>query len=201
MDAQAFWTVIGNYNKNTIMIQAIFFAFLAIAILLSYTKKVPSVVKVALGAANLYIGVVFFMLYGTQPIQKFFALPLFLAIGALFLYESWKNKNDFLQRPTLFQLVLLILYILYPIISFLLGNRFPEIVTFIMPCPVVSLSIVIYAGYKQKNKLLLLLLTIWGLTGIKSVMFNAYEDIILLICGLYGVVLLVREMKKSSKSL
>ena len=60
--------------------------------------------------------------------------------------------------------------------------------THIMPCPVTSLSIAVYAGYKKKNKLLLALLTVWGLTGVKSVVFNAYEDIILLACGLYGMV-------------
>ena len=27
-----------------------------------------------------------------------------------------------------------------------------------------------------------------GLTGIKSIVFNAYEDIILLVCGLFGVI-------------
>lgn len=64
-----------------------------------------------------------------------------------------------------------------------------------MPCPIISLSIAIYAGYKRKNKALLVLMTIWGLTGIKSVIFNAYEDIILLICGLYGLVLFFNEMK------
>lgn len=69
-------------------------------------------------------------------------------------------------------------------------------VTHIMPCPVVSLSIVIYAGYKRKNKVLLTLLTVWGLTGIKSVIFNAYEDIILLVCGLYGIALLINEIRQ-----
>lgn len=62
-----------------------------------------------------------------------------------------------------------------------------------------SLSIVIYAGYQKKNKLLLLLLTIWGLTGIKSIIFNAYEDIILLICGFYGILLLANEIKHFRK--
>lgn len=68
-------------------------------------------------------------------------------------------------------------------------------VTYIMPCPVISLSIAVYSGYKRKNKLLLVLLTIWGLTGIKSIIFSAYEDIILLICGLYGILLIVNEIK------
>ena len=70
-----------------------------------------------------------------------------------------------------------------------------------MPCPVISLSIAVYAGYKRKNKLLLILLTIWGLTGIKSIIFHAYEDMILLLCGFYGIMLSVNEIKRSkSKS-
>lgn len=66
----------------------------------------------------------------------------------------------------------------------------------------VGLSIIVYAGYKNNNKFLLALLTVWGLTGIKSVFFNVYEDLILLICGLYGVVLLFNEIKllKQNKS-
>ena len=69
-----------------------------------------------------------------------------------------------------------------------------------MPCPVISLSIAVYAGYKRKNKLLLALLTVWGLTGIKSIIFSAYEDIILLLCGLYGIILLIGEIKQSKES-
>ena len=102
-----------------------------------------------------------------------------------------------LQKPDMFQVLLLLLYLIYPLISVLLGNIFPKMATHIMPCPVTSLSIAVYAGYKKKNKLLLALLTGWGLTGVKSVVFNAYEDIILLACGLYGIVLFVREVKQS----
>ncbi len=101
------------------------------------------------------------------------------------------------MKPNRIQTILLLLYLLYPIVSLLLGNSFPQMVTYIMPCPVISLSIAVYAGYKRKNKILLALLTIWGLTGIKSIIFNAYEDIILLVCGLYGVVLFINEIKKS----
>ena len=115
--------------------------------------------------------------------------------GFLFLYECLHNKNDILERPNLFQIILLLLYCLYPLISLVLGNQFPQMVTHIMPCPIVSLSIAVYAGYKRKSKLLLLLLTIWGLTGIKSVIFAAYEDIILLICGIYGLYLLAKEFR------
>ena len=171
VDAQAFWNVIGQYNQNTIAIQVILLILTAIAVMLSYTNKVACSAKLMLGIVNLFIGIVFFGCYGTQPIQKFFAFPLYLVCGFLFLYEGWRNKKDMLEKPTLFQAVLLLLYCVYPLISLGLGNQFPQMVTHIMPCPIVSLSIVVYAGYKRKNKLLLSLLMIWGLTGVKSIVF------------------------------
>jgi len=200
MNVQAFWNVIGDYNQQTFIIQIGLLFFLILSIALSYIQKIKWFSKFALGITNLFIGIVFFGYFGTEPIQKFFALPLFLLCGLLFLYESLKNKDDILKKPNLWQVFLLLLYLLYPLISIMLGNKFPQIVTYIMPCPVISLSIVIYAGYQKKNKLLLLLLTIWGLTGIKSIVFNAYEDMILLICGFYGILLLANEIKYFQKS-
>ena len=196
MNAQAFWNVIGNYNEQTKILQIGLLISVIVAIALSYMRKVNWAAKFALGITNLFIGIAFFAWYGTEPIQRFFALPLYLLCGILFLYESWHNKNDLLEKPTPFQSLLLVLYLLYPLISLVLGNRFPQMVTYIMPCPIVSLSITVYAAYKRKNILLLILLTVWGLTGIKSIIFNAYEDIILLICGFYGVALLVDEIKR-----
>ena len=162
-------------------------------------KKLKWAAKFSLGIINLFIGIGFFAWYGTEPIQKFFAFPLYIICGVLFLYESLHNKDDILKTPTAFQMFLLVLYLAYPFVSILLGNSFPQMVTHIMPCPVISISMTVYAGYKRKNKLLLALLTIWGLTGIKSVIFNAYEDIILLICGLYGIVLLANETRQSCR--
>lgn len=160
MDVQAFWNVIGNYNEQTKIIQIGLFIFVISAIVVSYLKKVNWAAKFALGITNIFIGVGFFALYGTEPIQKYFALPLYLLCGILFLYESWHTRSDVLQKPNKLQEILLLLYLLFPFVSALLGNSFPQMVTYIMPCPVVSLSIAVYAGYKNKNKVLLALLAI-----------------------------------------
>lgn len=197
MDAQIFWNVIGNYNIRTWIIQIILLIFLFLSIVLSYTQKIVWAAKFSLGIVNLFIGIGFFAWYGTEPIQKYFALPLYLICGTLFLYESLHNKDDVIKKPGMIQTILLLLYSVYPFISILLGNSFPQMVTYIMPCPVISLSIAVYAGYKRKNKLLLTLLAVWGLTGIKSIIFCAYEDIILLVCGIYAVILLAGEIKRS----
>lgn len=196
MDAQVFWDVIGTYNEKTWKIQIVLLVCLLLAVTLSYMGKVKWAAKFALGIANLFIGIAFFAWYGTEPIQKYFALPLYLTCGGLFLYESRHSKDDVIMKPNRIQKILLALYVFYPFASMFLGNSFPQMVTYIMPCPVISLSMIVYAGYRVKNKVLLALLTIWGLTGIKSIIFNAYEDMILLFCGVYGVVLLVNERKR-----
>ena len=196
MDVQAFWIVIGTYNQHTIAAQAVLLVFLVCSVILSYQRKNPWMAKFALGIANLFIGIVFFAWYGTEPIQKYFALPLYLLCGGLFLFESWHNREDILEQPNFVQSLLLLFYVCYPLVSVMLGNRCPRMVTYIMPCPVASLSIAVYTGCQKKNKLLLALLTIWGLTGIKSVIFSAYEDLILLACGLYGLTRLLKETKR-----
>ena len=196
MDAQVFWNVIGNYNEQTKTIQLLLLLFLLAALTVSYIKGTAWLAELALGIVNLFIAVGFFGWYGTEPIQIFFALPLYLLCTLLFLYESWRSRDDVIQRPNRMQWLLLTLYLLYPFVSLLLGNTFPRMVTHIMPCPIASLSIAVYGSCGKKNKWLLGLLTIWGLTGIKSLFFHAYEDLILLACGLYGLTLLARERKQ-----
>lgn len=199
MDAAAFWKVIGEYNSQTLPMQALLGLFLAAGLILSYLGKVRWSAKLALGLANLWIGLLFFGAYGTEPIQKFFAMPLYLGCGALFLYECVRHKEDRLEKPSRVQACLLLLFLLYPAVSLLLGNRFPAMVTYVMPCPVVSLSLAVYSGYGKRNRLLMALLTIWGLTGIKSLLFHAYEDLILLLCGIYGVCLLWKDFRGKAK--
>ena len=93
MDVQAFWTVIGHYNEQTWMIQIVLLMLLISAVALSYMQKVRWSAKFLLGITNLFIGIGFFARYGTEPIQAYFALPLYLFVGTLFLLESRRSKG------------------------------------------------------------------------------------------------------------
>jgi hypothetical protein len=193
MDAAIFWEIIGRYNSQTLYIQIFVMALLVSSFFLSYTGKCKWLLKLVLGIVNLYIGIVFMGYYGTEKIQTYFALPLFVLCSFLFIFESIKNKNDIFEKLNKLQVCLLIIYILYPAVSFMLGNRFPKITTWIMPCPVMSLSIILYSGYKNKNRLLLAVMTLWGLTGVKAFIANAYEDLILLVCGIYCIYVFIKQ--------
>ena len=195
MDVNIFWEIIGKYNNKTIIIQIILFIFGIFAFILSYTGRIKWIIKFTLGIIILFIGIVHFGYYGTEIIQKYFAFPLFIISGLLFIFESIKNKQDILEKFNKIQFILLILYLSYPLLSLILGNKFPKMVTLIMPCPIISVSIVIYSAYKVKNKLLLGCMALWGLTGVKAFVANVYEDIILLICGIYCIYVLINQIK------
>jgi len=117
-----------------------------------------------------------------------------MLIALLFAHDAWKNRTEQLRKPTTIQWLFIAMYLLYPFVSIACGHSYPQIVTYIMPCPVVAISIALYAGYLKRNKWLLGLLVIWGLTGVKAISFNAYEDLILLAAGIYGIVLLTRNV-------
>ena len=185
MEATAFWNIIGEYNDNTIVCQFVLLAVLTAGIFASYFSRHKWIAKAALGMLNLYIAIFFFLQYGTEPIQHYFALPLFTTTAILFFHEAITKPHDPISPPNKMAIALIILYASYPFVSMLLGERFPKIVTYIMPCPITTISIAIYSCYKKKNILLLATLTIWGLTGVKALFFNVYEDLILLIAGIY----------------
>jgi len=200
MDASVFWRIIGEYNTVTSFPQAGLLIFLFVSVFLSYRLKKGWICKVALATLNLFIAIAFFAAFGTEPIQRFFALPLYLGTGVLFGYDAWKNRDDQLNRPTTVQCCFFLLYLVYPLASLACGHSFPQIVTHILPCPVVTISIALYAGYKKRNPFLLALLVIWGLTGVKAIIFSAYEDLILFAAGIYGIVLLVQGYQNKANN-
>ena len=202
MEASSFWQIIGEYNLATFWIQIILLATLAGSVAIAYLKRKGWVCKFVLAVINLFIAFGFFLNHGTEPIQKYFALPLFIGTGVLLLFDSWKNPNDEMQKPSAWQWVFFALFLAYPLVSLACGHSWPQMVTHIMPCPVITITLTLYASYKKKNTILLALLTIWGLTGVKAIIFAAYEDLILLAAGIYGVILIIENisMKKSNNS-
>ncbi len=81
MTADLFWNIIEDYNRQTWIFQAALMGALVFGFILSLNKKAQWFLKIALGVANIFIGTVFFLYHGTEPIQHYFAAPLFLAVA------------------------------------------------------------------------------------------------------------------------
>lgn len=65
----------------------------------------------------------------------------------------------------------------------------------------VILSYVLKKGWIAKIALsavlLMALLVVWALTGVKALIFNAYEDLILFAASFYGIALLIEDYKSN----
>ena len=103
MNAQAFWSVIGNYNEQTKIIQIGLLIFVILAVSLSYIQKVNWAAKFALGITNLFIGIVFFAWYGTEPIQNFLPCPYIYFVEFCFYMKAGITRMIYLKNPLLFK--------------------------------------------------------------------------------------------------
>ena len=74
MSASSFWNVIAEYNKHTLYIQLILVTIIIISIIVAYTRQFNFLPKIALGISCLFIGLIFFLYYGTEPVQHFLAV-------------------------------------------------------------------------------------------------------------------------------
>ena len=81
MTADLFWNIIEDYNRQTWIYQAALMERACVRIHPLAEKRAQWFLKITLGVANIFIGTVFFLYYGTEPIQHYFAAPLFLAAG------------------------------------------------------------------------------------------------------------------------
>ena len=87
MNAQAFWNVIGNYNRQTWIIQIVLLIVVMSAIMLSYNQKVKWAAKFMLGIANLFIGIVF-LRYMEQNLSRNFSLCHYILFVAVYFYTK-----------------------------------------------------------------------------------------------------------------
>lgn len=203
--AEQFWNVISIYNQQTMWLQIpMVIILIGLVLMALFIRKewMQTSLKVSLFAVFLWVGIVFFWVCDQSVMGRFFAGPLYILVGLLFLVDAIKKNMVFelhkIKILRVFTVMFILLYALYPLFSFALGQRYPSIVIFIMPCPLVVMALTLVSTAKGKvNKLLVLLLLLWAFTGLpKSIMFNVYEDLILFMSGLYTVAYLVYSKRK-----
>jgi hypothetical protein len=183
-----FWEIIGRYNVETTYLQFIF-SFLVIGVLLfSFFKQnhlIDIFLKSLFSTAFFFVGIYFFLVIDKSFTAMIFG-PYFILTGLLFSLDLLNSKSQF-QQITPFQLLLYVLVLLYPAISYALGHKYPQQVLYISPCPITSFALITYCRLNKRSDLLNLLLILWGLTGVKAFIFDVKEDLILLIVGTYGL--------------
>ena len=91
--------------------------------------------------------------------------------------------------------------IIYPILGYLFGHKYPYSPTFGLPCPTTIFTFGILLFVNKKIPVLVLIIPLlWSIIGFGAALnLSIYEDYGLLIAGILGFILLVVSNKNYSK--
>jgi hypothetical protein len=205
VSTEEFWTRVGTYNEATwpvAIAMTVAAAFLTFRVFLRPGAKTDVWLKAFLSFVFLWNGVVFFLVYVKNPISTFTGVPLFIILSLLFAVDILAKKTHF--RPpeatwkkglTIFWVVLVFLY---PLIGWPLGHVYPRTLLPTFPCPLTTFAIALVAAAAPNvDKKVFALLLPWALMGLPKCFgaLDCYEDCILFVSGVYGLVELIRNWK------
>jgi len=206
---EEFLNVFKSYNESIFPFQFIFYliAFLIIYLVFKQYENKSKIISVFLSFFWLWIGIVYHLLFFTS-INKaaYFFGGLFIIQGVLFgIYGIIKNSLTFEYQKIIYNYIgiIFIVYalIIYPILGYLFGHKYPYSPTFGLPCPttIFTFGILLFVN-KNIPILVLIIPLLWSIIGFGAALnLSIYEDYGLLIAGILGFILLVVSNKKYSK--
>jgi hypothetical protein len=206
MSAEQFWARVGAYNEALWPVQAVLVvvaAFLTYRVIAKPGSNTDVWVKVFLSLAFAWNGIIVFPVYLRNPISMATGTPLFVLVAILFAVDIWAKKTSFglpdapWRRALTFSWLALV--VLYPLIGWLfLGHAYPQTLLPTMPCPltVFAITLVAAAAPRVDRKVFVALLP-WALLGLPKCLgaLDCYEDCILFVSGVYGLVVLIRTWR------
>lgn len=206
LTTETFWNQIGVYNEVTLVMQILMTALAGVLLLAIFTKpsiKANMLMKALLSFAFAWDAIVFFLMYAEPSPFSYLGTALFIIISILFALDIFMKKIEFrlpeIKYMKYLTLLLILLVFLYPFIGYALGHVYPKTCTPIMPCPLTVLAIALVATAipKVDRKVFVALLP-WALLGLPKCLGanDCYEDCILFLAGVYGIVMLAWKWKQ-----
>jgi hypothetical protein len=181
--------------------QILLILFAIIALVLLFRKDTLSnrVISTILAILWIWTGSVYHLAFFATINNAAYAFGgLFIIQGFLFFFYGATNSKlsfNFTPGPIQYTGILIVLYALlvYPLLGYYLGHRYPESPTFGLPCPTVifTFGILLFAD-KKVPVILMIIPLIWSVIGFSAALsFGILEDIGLLISGLAGLLLVL----------
>ena len=180
---------------------------LVLLVFLKPGRRATTLVKLYMALSFGWIGIIFFLALGKGLKGNYFFGSLFVIVAILFAVDMFRQKMNFhlprdgWQRYLTLLLVLIVLC--YPIFSIAFGHPFPRIIipgTF--PCPTTALALVLLTtALPRVDKIICIILLFWAIPFpplIQIPKYGVYEDTIMLLIGIYGFVMLVKNWKEKS---
>jgi hypothetical protein len=198
-----FWSIAGNYNKDTIFIQICLEVLLFATFVLVdgfRNKEFIVFVKIIFIIEFLWIGTEYFLIHGSAEYHNLLnAIPFYLI--ALCWCEDTVNKRTDAYLP--FGRWSLLLYLVWPLFilfSILLGRTWPEMFGVVFPCNTIGMALIwLNIHSRTKNYILSALLVIMATPGglVNVFHFKVYEDWVMVLMGVITVVNYIYQYRKS----
>ena len=132
---------------------------------------------------------------------------LFIFQSCLFIYAGvWKRRLSFSISPTPYEIVggLFVVYalVIYPVLSYKFGHRYPMTPTFGVPCPMTIFTFGIFLWTRRSVPLYLMVIPLlWSLIGLSAALSIAMtEDFGLVVAGVSSFFLIVRRNRRERAS-
>jgi hypothetical protein len=204
-----FWNIMGAYGARIWPIQIIFYlaAILLTGWLILKPGKLQSLfTKSFLSIAFAWNGILFYMtlakgMAGDSRGNYFFG-SLFLLVAVLFAVDLFRQKMQFALPMVGWRkyttLSLIVLVFCYPILGILSGHDFTSLIlpgTY--PCPTTALALLLLTMALPRVDTLIYILLIFFAVPFtpffQIAKYGVYEDTILFVVGVYGLILLVKR--------
>jgi len=208
-----FWRIMGTYGSQIWPIQIIiyFVAILLVGWLLLKPGRFQSfIIKLFISIVFAWNGIMFYMILAKGMARNsrgnYFFGTLFVLVSVLFAIDLFKQKMDF-ALPTIgwqkyATLSGMVLTFCYPVFGYLSGHALTSLImpgTF--PCPTTALALLLLTmALPQVDKIIFSLLIFFAVPFtpfFQIAKYGVFEDTILFITGIYGLVLLVKYWKPS----
>jgi hypothetical protein len=206
---ELFWNVIMQYHERYFtfeLLMTIVGLGLTVLLFIKPANLYQALMKVYLAFSFGWLAMVFFWGIDRSPLSLFLIGPLFLAIAILFLADLYIQKVEFSLPKNSWQrmaaVILFTLILAYPLMSFLLGHRYPRLTTLYLPCPLMAFTLTLLsASIPRVDVKIYILLLAWAMMALPKVfgLFDVREDTILFVVGVYALVNLVKSRLEIGK--
>ncbi len=207
---EEFLQVFATYNQ-TVWPMQIGLNLLALVAIFSAVKKyrhADAVISAILALLWLWTGIAYHFWHFTAINNAAYLFGLLCVIqgGLFFITGVMKPKLSFTYQTSLSGIVgtLFLLYglLIYPLLGYLLGHRYPQSPTFGLPCPTTIFTFGLLLWTKSPfPRYIMIIPAIWSVIGFgAAISLTIREDIGLLVAGVLGSMLLVLRERKSAHS-
>jgi Family of unknown function (DUF6064) len=206
LTTEQFLNVFKSYNDDIFPLQVVFYLTGSfIVFLLFKTAKIrDKIITALLSFFWIWMGIVYQMIFFSKINKAAYTFGiLFIVQGIIFfIYGKIREKMVFQFSGSFYNYagILFILYalIIYPVLGYIFGHRYPYSPTFGLPCPTTIFTFGVLLFLKNKISVWILIIPfVWSIIGFGAALnLSIYEDFGLLIAGLSGLYLLIMHNRK-----